>query len=451
MNVLDYPVSNIIEMPSKYYVTNHQGQLKFNIHLVKDEILQEQPIYRTDIGLLRYENGVYKRSLNDDILHIIQDKIGQDATDSRKREILGLIKHEYSLKPLNGFNQGVRIINVKNGFFNLTTKTFEPHNKFIHSTIQMPIEYDPEAQCPAIMEFLHDILDADGLQFVIEWLAYMCLPYTDPDKMLFLFGNGGNGKSTLMNIFKAFLGIDNITSMSLTDLQDDKFSRAHLYGKLGNICGDIDNRVLNNTGIIKSLTGGEHVYAQFKGIDGFQFQSFAKLMFSANELPMSVDRTHGYFRRLFILPFEKDIPVEKRVSRTVLDRRLTTQKELSGLLNLVIEAIARLEKNDYKFTIPQSAQLALQQYKHAHDKLEQFIDDECKIDKSNDQLKIQAKYFYTMYVTWCDENGYKAEAKRKITDQLKAKGYECKKSTGNQLYYFGISFHLDSEYSNFRR
>ncbi|MBM6602510.1 DNA primase family protein [Priestia megaterium] len=439
--------TNVIEMPNRYFTRNYQGQLKFNHHLVKDEILKDHPIYRTDIGIVRYENGVYKRSTQGDILHLIQKKIGTEATTSRKREVLDLILHEHEAKPLSEFNNGIPILNLKNGIYSLQTKSIVPHSKFFHWTIQHPVSYDPEATCPAILEFLHDIFDEDGVQFIIEWLAYCCLPFTDTDKILFFYGGGGNGKSTLLNILKIFLGVANTTSMSLKDLTDDKFSRAHLYGKLANICGDIDSQVINNTGIIKSLTGGEEVYAQFKGVDGFSFQSHAKLMFSANELPMSTDKTEGYFRRIFILPFEKHLPEEKKIARNVLDKRLTNSKELSGLLNLVLEAIDKLKANDYQFTVPKAAKRALEQYKFAHDKVAQFIHSECVVDKTNNKLKIPVSHFYHAYKDWCkNEHGMMPEQQRKVNEKLREKEYTIKQSTGNKYYIFGINFHKDSDY-----
>ena len=267
-------------------------------------------------------------------------------------------------------------MNLKNGIYSITDGIFHSHTKKCLWTIQSPVEYNPEAKCPAILDFLHDVLDKDSVQFLIEWIGYMMLPYTDTDKMVFLYGTGGNGKGVLINIIQHLLGADNITNMSLNDLEEDKFARAHLYGKLANVCGDIDNRIIENTGIIKSLTGGDFVYAQFKGIDGFNFRSFAKLMFSANELPMSKDKTEGWFRRMFILPFNKKVPEEKRIARSELDKKLSSPEELSGLLNLVIAAIHKLERNGYKFTVSDAAEQAVQAYKHSHDKVEQFMIEE---------------------------------------------------------------------------
>lgn len=447
LTVKKFAAGEQFDDPTRYYTYNHQGQLKFDHHTVKDEILITTPIFRTDMGLVAYRHGVYERVVNDDILTIIQNKIKTEATDSRKREILSLIKHENSMIPLSEFNTKARVLNLKNGIYNLTTKKFEDHSKYIYWTIQQPVKYDPNATCPAILEFLHDILDPDGVQFVIEVLAYMSLPYTDPDKIVFLLGNGGNGKSALQNILKCFLGLDNVTNMSLHDLQEDKFSRAHLYGKLANICGDIDNRVLSNTGIIKSLTGGEPIYAQFKGVDGFNFQSFAKLMFSANELPMSTDKTHGFFRRILIIPFEKKLAEEKKVSRTVLDKRLTSPSELSGLLNLVLEAIKKLEQNDYQFAIPEASKRALAQYKYAHDKVQQFITEECTIDQTNAELKVSSHKFYRDYKHWCVENGIMPEKKIKVNDQLREKGFVLEKGGKNVLYIHGLTFHKNSIYS----
>ena len=439
-------LKNVVDFPMKYYTYNAQNQLKFNCHLVKDEILEEQPIYRSDIGILLYENGVYKRVNNGDIKHIIQKKIGEEATIHRKQETLDLILHENKAIPLAEFNKKFRFLNVQNGIYSLSGKTFQKHLPSYKTTIQLPINYDPEAKCPAILEFLHDILDEDGVQFVIEWLAYMCLPYTDTDKIVILHGNGGNGKSALLNIFSHFLGTQNITHMTLHEIADDKFMKAQLYGKLANICGDIDSKAINNTGIIKNLTGVEPIQAQFKGIDSFSFQSFAKLMFSANDLPKTIDKTNGWFRRWFIIPFEKSIPEEKKMERSELDKRLTNPKELSGLLNLVLEAVKKLEKSGYKFTIPEASKKAIDEYQLASDDLAQFIHSHCEINKDR-VAKVKWTHFYHCYKSWfVDENNELPDSKKIIKERLAEKGFKVEIGAGNNFWLMGLSFKENSEY-----
>jgi len=306
-------LENVVDFPMKYYTYNAQNQMKFNCHLVKDEILEERPIYRSDIGVLLYENG-------------------------------------------------------------------------------------------------------------------------------------GNGKSALLNIFSHFLGTQNITHMTLHEIADDKFMKAQLYGKLANICGDIDSKAINNTGIIKNLTGVEPIQAQFKGIDSFSFQSFAKLMFSANKLPKTIDKTNGWFRRWFIIPFEKSIPEEKKIERSELDKRLTNPKELSGLLNLVLEAVKKLEKSGYKFTIPETAKKAIDEYQLASDDLAQFIQEHCVVNKSRN-IKVRWTHFYSCFKDWfISENNEIPDSKKIIQERLAEKGFKVELGAGNNRWLMGLSFKENSEY-----
>jgi len=428
----------------KYYTYNHQGQLKFNHHLVKGEILAETPIFRSDIGILRYENGVFARSTSGDIKHIIQKRIGEEATISRKQEILDLILHENEAIPLSEFNKYDKILNLKNGVYDIRQRKVLPHSPHYFSTNQQPVIYNPEAKCPAILEFLHDILDEDLIQFVIEWIAYCCLPETTPDKIVILKGGGGEGKSTLLNIINHFLGHINIAHMSLHEIAEDKFMKAQLYGKMANICGDIDGKAINETGIIKNLTGGEPIQAQFKGIDSFTYQSYAKLMFSANNLPKSIDTSKGWDRRWFIVPFVKSVPEEKKMERSILDKRLTSPEELSGLLNLVIQAIHKLESNKYKFAIPEATKKALMEYKLSKDELAQFITLNCETNK---KTKMKSTDFYYAFKDWLqDEHDQIADSKNKIKEQLSQKGFKTELGAGNNYWLMGLTFKENSNY-----
>lgn len=54
-------------------------------------------------------------------------------------------------------------INVKNGELHWNGDFFalEPHNRESYCTTQIPVEYDPQADCPRFKQFLSEIFEGD--------------------------------------------------------------------------------------------------------------------------------------------------------------------------------------------------------------------------------------------------------------------------------------------------
>ena len=74
----------------------------------------------------------------------------------------------------------------------------------------------------------------------------------------------------------------------------DRFKVARLRNRLVNLGNDIEtNNVLNAR--FKKLVSGEPQIAEMKHRDPFEFQPYAKLLFSANEFIPSRDRSYGFF------------------------------------------------------------------------------------------------------------------------------------------------------------
>ena len=80
-----------------------------------------------------------------------------------------------------------------------------------------------------------------------KYLIYLqkCLGYTlcknsRRHKAFFLVGDGSNGKSTLLDMVKEMLGEENISNLSLLDLEHS-FRPAELEHKLANIGDDISS------------------------------------------------------------------------------------------------------------------------------------------------------------------------------------------------------------------
>src|SRR5262249_58324017 len=112
---------------------------------------------------------------------------------------------------------------------------------------------------------------------------------------------------------------------------------ADVYGKLANICGDLDARAIHRTDCFKQITGGDPIMAERKFRDAFSFVAYALPLFSANEPPRTADQTDAWFDRWIILP------MERRFEGPDADPTLSDglAAELEGLLVLAVAGLQR--------------------------------------------------------------------------------------------------------------
>ena len=140
----------------------------------------------------------------------------------------------------------------------------------------------------------------------------------------------------------AFLGLENIASVALQDFKQ-RFTAADLYGKRANICDDLSDKDVEQTGMFKKLTGESPVRGERKYKDAFEFVNEAKMIFAANKLPRSKDNTEAYISRWIPIVFPNKF--EDGHADPHLKEKLTTPEELSGFLNWALEGLRRLRRN----------------------------------------------------------------------------------------------------------
>lgn len=275
-------------------------------------------------------------------------------------------------------NKDPFLLNVRNGILDLRTFTLLPHDPSYKSTVQLQVDYNPEATCPDIMKFLHEVLYEDDIHAVQELLGYVLWRGYPAAKAWMLVGTGGNGKSTFIALVKALLGLDNVSSRGLVDLERNRFATAELYGKLANLYADLEDVALRTTGKFKMLTGKDPVTAEFKFRMGFSFVNFAKLIFSCNKIPEAVDDTDAFFRRWVIICFPNQFLGDKE-DRNLLEK-LTTPEELSGLLNLALVGLKRLQDNGWRFSNTKTTEEIRLEYIRKSSPVKAFLMDSCKPD-----------------------------------------------------------------------
>ncbi|MGM9937182.1 MAG: hypothetical protein ACI38A_07535 [Candidatus Ornithomonoglobus sp.] len=95
-------------------------------------------------------------------------------------------------------------IHVKNGILK-TSGRFITHKEFCMNRLN--VQYIPNNGTPEIfLHFLHDMLDDDDISTLQEYLGYCMIPSTKGQAMLFIIGNGGEGKSRIGVVMKEIFG-----------------------------------------------------------------------------------------------------------------------------------------------------------------------------------------------------------------------------------------------------
>ena len=293
------------------------------------------------------------------------------------REVLEHIKRRTYIDRIE-LDKDPFLLNVQNGVLDLRTSTLIPHDPNYLSTVQLQVIYDKEADCPATRRFLREALYEEDVPALQELLGYLLWRDYPAAKAWMLVGTGGNGKSTFIALLKTLLGMENVSSRGLVDLERNRFATAELYGKFANLYADLEDVALKTTGKFKMLTGRDPVTAEFKYRNGFPFVNFAKLVFSCNKIPEAVDDTDAFFRRWVIISFPNQF-LGDREDRNLL-AKLTTSEELSGLLNFALDGLKRLQANGWHFSNTKTTEEVRLEYIRKSSPVKAFLMDCCKQD-----------------------------------------------------------------------
>lgn len=242
-------------------------------------------------------------------------------------------------------------INLLNGVYDWSTGEFKPHDASYLTTVQIPINYDPNATCPYWDEFLTTVFP-EGEQLLRELIALCMIPFMGLQKCVVLVGQGSNGKSAFLDAMKAAIGVQNTCAVSLHRLtsNQERFFTAGLIGKLVNIFGDLSPKAIEDTANFKALTGEDEVTIEYKGKQPFTYRPFTRLIFSCNKVVKSEDDTSlGYQRRFIHIPFLQQFQLDPAKGQDIRENT-SNPTELSGLFNRLIPLFSQITENGFTWT-----------------------------------------------------------------------------------------------------
>lgn len=332
------------------------------------------------------------------------------------------------------------LIGVKNGAIRLSKAgiTFEPHSPEHYLTKQIPVDYNPDIYPEKVIKFLGEIVDPRDIPLLVQMIGYCLHSEYIYHKFFILNGEGANGKSTFINLLISFLGKENIASSSMQALEQSEYSRAKLYGKMANLCADIPKSPIENTDIIKSLTGNDIIEAREIYKQPIEFHNTAKLIFSCNILPPFYnDRSFALKRRRCLIDFPLEF-VGDKCDKQIFNK-LTTPTELSGLLNVALWGLVQLLMNR-GFQLDDKVEEIDFAYTVKSDSIRGFA---MVILEADPDEKVLASTVNRYYRKWCDFNNLHPKGTTKFNKYLPncVEEAERKRVTVNKVreyYWVGI-------------
>jgi putative DNA primase/helicase len=333
------------------------------------------------------------------------------------------------------------LLNCLNGTIDLRRGILFPHRREDFLTMMSPVEFDATARCPLWDSVLWKVFDGnEDLIGFWDRLCGICLTGTVHEQILpILWGQGSNGKSTLVKTLVNLLGPD-FAILAPPGLVQVKRGDAHpteraiLHGKRLVVEMETADGVRLNEALIKLLTGGDRITCRRMGEDFWDFDPTHKLFLCTNHKPEVRGTDHAIWRRPKLIPFTVTIPD----SEAITDLPDQLRAEYPGILARCVRACLDWQRNGLQ--VPKEVTEATQQYKDEQDTLAGFLAEECQIaDPRLDQPRTKATPLYERYRQRAQRLGEDPMSLTSFGKAMKEKGFQKKESHG--MWYLGIGLH----------
>lgn len=420
---------------------------KYHLAYLEDGNRNNNPVFAYS-----YKKGVYVQLTDELFGSIIIDMIPSSMYNNTVKgntfsAVRALIKKTVIM------NNNENIINFKNGILILDEMKLVPHSPQYMTTVQLDCNWNPTAISVngSFDRFMNDFCNKniqpdmyeDTKEMLMQFfgLAISNIRGYRIKKGLFLVGAGNTGKTQLKSLCERIIGLDYVINLDLQALAS-RWGTGNCFNK--RIVGSNDQSFtgLKDLSKFKQITGGDALFAEHKGKDGFTFVFNGVLWICGNSMPaFEGENGNHIYERLMIYEPLQVIPPDKR-DKYLIDKMLL---EKEYIVRLAVEALLRLIRNDFVLNETELMRNKRQQHQKSNDTFISFIE-ECCVTPDYDNPPINTKAFYDLYKSWCLDNNYGIVSIRKkdFKNRLKEINKDEIKRNMNNTFFTQITVSRES-------
>jgi putative DNA primase/helicase len=352
------------------------------------------------------------------------DRLRKHARKSESaRGIRAMLDVASSLDPISdngeGWNPEPHLLGVSNGVVDLRTgklRDGEPEDRI---TMSAGVEYHPEAKCPNWDVTRQEIFeDEETIAYADRAAGYSLTGRPNADKVFFPYGPGENGKTTyeeaLLDVAGDYGHALGAQALLKRNAGAHSTEVADLYGKRFVVIGEVPMEQLNEARM-KHLSGGGSVTARHMRENTITFQATHTLFMDSNEFPGVDDNTHGFWRRLDVLPCpytfvgklkngKLDIPENidpERAKARDDDLSDKLREEYEGILAWWVRQAVAYHQHGLGDR-PEAVKRASKEFKDQTDELAEFIERCATREQGAFSSNADVR---RVYKAWCDAAG----------------------------------------------
>ena len=319
-----------------------------------------------------------------------------------------------------------------NGTIDLSTGVLRPGDPNDLITQFSPVPYDPAAAAPRAERFFLEIFGEDEALVNYMWrvLGYVLTGLISAQVFWILWGGGGNGKSTLMELITYILGPYAwgmpFPSAHWSESMGE-YQKASLAGRRLVTSAEVSQRAQLHEELVKSLTGGDTINARHPYGRPFNFVPSAKFFLRVNDRPIIQDTTRGMWRRVKLVPFTQSFPVNPTLADEL-------RAEAPGVLAWMVRGCLAWQRDG--FQEPEIVRVVTEEYRAEQDPLATFLAECCVLAPN---ASVGGQVFYQRYLAWCETSFVPSQQRmsavlfgRKVAERFKSE------KTKSGRFYYGV-------------
>lgn len=296
------------------------------------------------------------------------------------------------------------LVGCPNGVIDLQTGKLRAGHPDDRVSLQTSVDYDPDARANRWDSFLQEIFsdDAELIAFINRAAGYSLSGETREQCFFMCVGHGANGKSTFLAALSSVWGDygyttdTNVFASNAGSKDSTPFDLAELLSRRLVLMSETKTNSRMNEQSIKNFTGGERINAQKKFGHPFEFQPVGKLWMGVNHQPKVIDDSHGFWRRVRLIPF-------LRIFSGSTDNRNLKRELLAEAPGILAWAVRGcLQWAEQGLNPPLSVMKATDAYQESEDPILDFIIERTEPDSN---AEVPCNGTYMSYKDWAKDQG----------------------------------------------